>query len=155
MKKILQFFACQALVFTAGALGSLATTPNIPIWYESLNKPPLNPPNWIFAPVWSILYVLIGISLFLIIRSRAKDKTPSYILFGSQLALNTLWSLVFFGLRQPATALIVIIGLIASIILYIFFVREVSKTASKLFLPYLLWVSFATYLNISIIVLNK
>lgn len=155
IKKIIVFVLSIVTSFAAGALGSLATTPNIPSWYAALEKPVLNPPNWVFGPVWSILYVLMGIALALIIlKSSKQPKKKAYFWFGLQLALNTLWSLVFFGLHSPWLGVVVIIALIVSIVLTIRGFYKINKYAAWLLVPYLAWVCFATYLTIGIATLN-
>ena len=156
--KIRSFFiavACIATSFTAGAIGSLATIPNIPTWYASLEKPPLLPPNEVFGPVWTALYLLIGISLYLVVKTRSpKNKILAYSAFSAQLVLNTLWSLVFFGLHLPWLGVVVITLLITSILATIYYFRKYSSLAAWLFVPYLAWVCFASYLTISVAILN-
>lgn len=138
----------------AGAIGSIFTTPNIPNWYATLNKPNLNPPNWVFAPVWTTLYILMGISAY-ILWSKTKEMFSLQLkIFWVQLILNTLWSVVFFGLKDLFTSIIVIVALWFSIFLLIIKSLKVSKNAAYLLIPYLLWVSFATYLNTTIWLLN-
>lgn len=153
---VLAFIACVGLVFIVGGVGSIATLPNIPNWYAGLEKPPLNPPNTIFGPVWSFLYVLIGTSLFLVLRTKASKLLlqPALYWFGIQLVLNLLWSLVFFGLQAPWLAFAVIVCLIAAIIMTYMSFEPISKRAAYLLLPYLAWVCFATYLNGSVAYLN-
>lgn len=155
IKKIMVFALSIATSFAAGAIGSLATVSNIPSWYATLEKPALNPPNWVFGPVWSLLYLLMGIALALVVLKASKhSKEKAYIWFGIQLVLNTLWSLVFFGLHSPWLGVIVIIALIASIILTIREFYNVNKYSAWLLVPYLAWVCFATYLTIGVAVLN-
>lgn len=153
-----KFFASIFITFAAGWIGSLFTTPNIPTWYAALEKPPLIPPNEIFGPVWSALYLLIGIALFLVWiakDSRKKSgKLTAYMWFGAQLILNTLWSITFFSMQQPWLAAVVIALLIVSIIGTMVAFRKYDKWASYLFIPYLLWVGFATYLNMGVALLN-
>lgn len=153
LKQTAQFVVSIAVAFAAGGLGSLATIPNIPTWYAQLEKPPLLPPNEIFGPVWSVLYLLMGIALFLIWTSPNKKKL-AYAAFFAQLVLNTLWSFVFFGLHQPWLGLIVILLLIGAIIWTMYEFKRISKTATWLFIPYLLWVLFATYLTVGVAILN-
>ena len=142
--------------FTAGAIGSLATAPNIPTWYSVLTRPFLNPPNWIFGPVWSILYLLMGIALALVIlETNKQSKKHAYFWFGLQLILNTLWSLVFFGLHSPWLGVVVIIVLIISISMTIREFHRINRYSSWLLAPYLAWVCFAAYLTIGIAVLNS
>lgn len=125
-------------------------------WYQSLTKPPLNPPGWVFGPVWSTLYLLMGISLFLVWeRHDRRGATLAVDVFGAQLVLNAAWSPAFFTLHSPALALAIIIPMLILIALSILLFRRVSPPAGWLLLPYLAWVSFATYLNASIWWLNR
>lgn len=142
--------------YAAGAIGSLATTSNIPTWYAVLDKPPLNPPNWVFGPVWSTLYTLMGIALAIIIlKTTKKTKKPAYVWFAVQLALNTLWSLVFFGAHAYWLGVLVIVSLVISIVMTMRSFKPINPVAVWLLVPYLLWVSFATYLTIGLSVLNS
>lgn len=153
--KALKLIASLLIPFAAGAIGSLATTPNIPTWYAGLEKPLLNPPNFVFAPVWSALYLTLGISLFLVWTSKpARGKKLAYIVFGVQMFLNMLWSLVFFGLQTPELAIFVILLLLASIAATIVLFYKFSKVAAYLLIPYLLWTCFATYLTFGVAILN-
>lgn len=155
--KPLKLAVSVIIPFVAGAIGGLVTTPNIPAWYANLAKPALNPPNVVFGPVWSVLYLLMGISLYLVWASPAqkgKSKTPAYLFFAVQLVLNVLWSIVFFGLHQPAAAVGVIVLLVAAIILTGIWFYRLSKPAAYLLIPYLAWTSFATYLTVGVAVLN-
>ena len=155
--KAIPLIGSIAICFLAGAIGSLFTYQYIPTWYASLNKPFFNPPNWVFGPVWSTLYLMMGVSLYLIwqIHSKKKEKTVALKYFFTQLALNTLWSIVFFGLQAPLPAFIVIICLWIMIFLTIKQSFSLSKAAAWLLVPYLAWVSFASLLNISIVILNR
>lgn len=153
--KLVTFIIAQAVSFAAGAIGSLATFTNVNTWYATLDKPFFNPPNWVFGPVWTALYALMGISLYLVLTaSYQKTKKPALILFGVQLALNALWSLVFFGLHAPWAAVVIIVVLLACIIATIKMFWPISRTAAYLLLPYAAWVSFATALNMAIAILN-
>ena len=155
MSKKISIFAFSIFVsLIAGGIGSIATIPNIPSWYAQLDKPPLLPPNELFGPVWTLLYILMGIALALIILHKASNKKQAYTWFGVQLTLNTLWSIVFFGLHQQWIAAVIIIALIASIIMTMKKFRALAPAAFWLLVPYLTWVCFATYLNIGIAVLN-
>lgn len=138
----------------AGILGSLFTFSAIPTWYATLNKPSFSPPNWVFGPVWTILYFMMGISLYLIWISKSKQKQNAFILFFIQLGLNTLWSIVFFGLKNPTFAFIDIIALWIAIILTIQSFYKINKFAGYLLIPYFVWVSFASILNLFIVILN-
>jgi len=145
-----------ALPLAAGFVGSAFTSSAIPVWYATITKPALNPPSWVFAPVWTVLYVLMGVAAFLVWREglRRKDVKIALGMFTIQLLLNTLWSIIFFGLQSPGGALIEIFFLWAAILATILTFAKVSKPAAWLLLPYILWTSFAMYLNYSIWMLN-
>jgi len=154
--KILKLIAAILLCQGAGIAGSFFNIASIPTWYTTINRPFFNPPNWIFAPVWTTLFVLMGISLYLVWAKGFKEgkiKTAMTI-FGIQLGLNVLWSALFFGLQSPMLAFIEIVILWAAIYLTIAKFKEISKTAALLLVPYLFWVSFAAVLNLSIWLLN-
>jgi len=153
LRLIISIGICQL----AGFLGSLFTTPAIPTWYASLNKPSFTPPNWIFSPVWITLYLLMGISLFLVLHKGLHEKylNIALIIFGIQLLLNILWSMVFFGIKSPLAGFIVIIILWIAILITILYFFRISKAAGILLLPYILWVSFATVLNFFLFWLNR
>jgi benzodiazapine receptor len=154
-KKIMVFVSSIVASFAAGAVGSLVTIPNIPSWYTTLEKPVFSPPNWVFGPVWSILYLLMGIALALIILKVSKQsKNKAYFWFGLQLTLNALWSLVFFGLHSPWLGVAVITALIISILMTIREFHRIDKQPGWLLVPYLAWVCFAAYLTIGIAVVN-
>ncbi len=140
----------------AGIIGSIFTTSEIPNWYSNLIKPSLNPPSWLFGPVWITLYILMGISAFLIWKNGLEQKNikKSLSLFIIQLIFNSSWSIVFFKFHNPGLALINIIILWILILCTIISFHKISKTASRLLIPYILWVSFATYLNYAIYALN-
>lgn len=152
LKLITSILICQA----AGITGSLFTSPAIPTWYAALQKPSLNPPNWLFAPVWTLLFLLMGISFYLIWDKGLKNKKVriSIFIFGVQLILNILWSFLFFGLKSPFPAFIEIIILWFAILASIVSFYKISKVAGLLLLPYIFWVSFAAILNFFIWQLN-
>lgn len=154
LRLVYKFVVSVGVSFAAGGIGSLATTPNIPTWYADLDKPPLLPANEVFGPVWSVLYFMMGVALFLVWKSRSKKPGLLYVAFFLQLILNTVWSLVFLGSQQPAMGVAIILVLIGSIIWTIREFACVSKPAAMLLVPYLLWVGFATYLTIGVAVLN-
>lgn len=139
-----------------GILGSVFTFSAIPTWYATLNKPFFAPPNWIFGPVWTMLYLLMGISFFLIWKQGWKQKKTrsarNYFL--AQLSANFIWTPIFFGLKSPLIALVVIVILWGLIVVTIKKFLGVSKLAAYILMPYLLWVSFAALLNAAIVVLN-
>ena len=138
----------------AGVIGSVFTAGSVSTWYVTLAKPVFNPPNWLFGPVWTLLYLLMGISLWLVWRSKSKFKSIAILFFSIQLLLNILWSIIFFGLKSILGALIEIILLWALIIITIILFHRISKTAAWILLPYILWVTFAAILNFSIWLLN-
>lgn len=139
----------------AGIIGAFFTSPAIPNWYAGLTKPWFNPPAWIFGPVWTALYLLMGISLYLTwIGKKSKKRSCALKAFGIQLGLNSLWSIVFFGWQLPWVAFGEIIVLWLFIGLTILKQLKVSKLAAYLMLPYLVWVSFASILNLAIAWLN-
>jgi len=140
----------------AGVIGSVFTISAIPNWYAGLVKPALNPPAWVFGPVWTTLYALMGVAAFLIWRMGWERKEVKMALgvFGIQLFLNAIWSIIFFSLHSPGWALVDIVLLWLAIVWTIAVFYKISKPAAYLLVPYLLWVSFASYLNYAIWVLN-
>lgn len=139
----------------AGFLGSVFTIPSIPGWYAGLTKPFFNPPSWVFGPVWTTLYLLMAIAAYLIWASGSNNKTVSALkIFGVQLILNVFWSLVFFGIHEIVWGFIVIVALWVAIFITIKQFKKINSTASLLLWPYLAWVSFATLLNFSLLILN-
>ncbi len=156
MKRLPKLVVSIALCEAVGLLTTPFTVAAIPEWYASLIKPSFSPPNWIFGPVWTLLYFLMGVSFFLVWQlgwKKKKVQTAVYY-FGAQIALNFLWSIAFFGLRSPLLGLINIITLLLFIILTMRHFYPLSKPAFYLLVPYLLWVSFASLLNAAIVVLN-
>jgi tryptophan-rich sensory protein len=150
-----KFIISLALPFLAAFIGSSATFPAIPTWYASLNKPFFSPPNYLFAPVWTLLYLLMGISFYLV-WSKGKGKSLRFAtnVYLFQLILNTLWSIFFFGNRSPLMGLIIIVILWFMILITILRFYKINRTAGILLIPYILWVSFASVLNLSIFLLN-
>lgn len=148
---------CVLICEAAGAVGAYFTFPAVSSWYPGLIKPVFSPPNWLFGPVWTILYALMGISLYLVWKSGSPKKLiASYSkLFFVHLAVNSLWSIVFFGARNIFGALIVLVILWILIFTLIIKSAKMSKLASNLLLPYLAWVSFAGILNLSLFLLNR
>lgn len=155
MKRLLKLIASLAVVFSAAVIGNAASVQNIPTWYAALEKPVLNPPNFIFGPVWTVLYVLIGLSLYLFWTSAGSGKWSGYVAFGVQMVLNALWSVVFFGLQLPLFGVFVIVLLDIMVVVTIVLFYEKSQKAAYLLVPYLLWILFATYLSVSIWLLNS
>jgi len=155
IKAFPSLFICLLIPLAIGGLSGFATASGINDWYVTLNKPPFNPPNYLFAPVWTCLYILMGISLFIIWRSPiGQIRTNALIIFTLQILLNFLWSFLFFKFNMPGLALIEIVMIWISILAMIIIFSHISKPASYLQIPYLLWVSFATILNAAIWHLN-
>lgn len=174
-----KLIAAVAITEFAGIVGSVFTTPAIPTWYATLTKPTVNPPAWIFGPVWTALYALMGVSLYLVWKNGWKvqhhiferkqiawnylserfwrgqwQKENVVAIFGIQLLLNILWPYIFFGLHAPGAAFFEMIMLWFAIIYTIVNFYRISKLAAYLLIPYLLWVSFALYLNYAVWMLN-
>jgi benzodiazapine receptor len=150
---VLSLLVFFVLCFAVAGLGSLATTPNIPTWYATLNKPSWNPPNWLFGPVWTFLYAMMAVAGWLVWKR--VGWATAIICFAVQLALNLAWSFIFFGAHQTGLAFLEIILLWLAILATIISFFPVSKTAAALLIPYLLWVSFAAILNFTIWRLNS
>ncbi|WP_424002924.1 TspO/MBR family protein [Maribacter sp. IgM3_T14_3] len=157
MKRKFKYILIGIIICSAiGFLSSVVTQSSVTGWYLTLNKPSFNPPNWVFAPVWSALYIMMGISAGWVWAKGFHHKWVKTGLyhFGFQLLLNGLWSIVFFGLKQPFYGLLVIMALLVVLSLTIKWFNVVSKFAAILLIPYLLWVCFATALNYKIWELN-
>lgn len=140
-----------------GGLGSLATASSIPTWYRELNKPSWNPPDWVFGPAWTLLYILMGIAAWLVWRRgwEIQSVRVALVLFAVQLVFNLLWSVIFFGLRSPGLALAEIIILWALILATAIQFFRLDVVSGVLLLPYLLWVTFASVLNGAVWFLNR
>jgi len=153
---IAEFGAAILLCEFAGFIGSLYTTPSIPVWYIFLRKPVATPPGDVFGYAWSILYLLMGISLFIVWRKRTLEKplTRESALFTIQLLLNIFWSIMFFTFQSTLGGLLVIAALWFIIFFTINAFYRVSRIAAYLLVPYLIWVTFAMYLNAGIWLLN-
>jgi benzodiazapine receptor len=155
-QRVLLLVFSIGICYVAAAIGSYFTGSSVGTWYVTLVKPPVAPPGWVIGAVWTVLYLLMGIALFLVLeedRSRPEVKL-GIGLFAVQLGLNVLWSLLFFGLQSPALALVGILILWASVAATLLQFLKVSRPAAYLLVPYLAWVSFATLLNAWILVLN-
>lgn len=151
MPKIIKFLISILICEGVGMAGSLFTSPSIPNWYQNLSKPSFNPPSWVFAPVWTLLFFLMGVAFYLVwIDKSGRSKRTAVLVFFQQLALNLLWSALFFGLHNPFLAFVEIIVLWLAILMTIFYFSKISKTSAWLLAPYILWVSFAAVLNFSI-----
>lgn len=141
------------LCLAVGGIAGWATAQSVNDWYLTLNRPSWNPPNWLFAPVWTTLYIVMAIAAWLVWRTNDNVR-PALTLFFVQLALNFAWSFLFFGARSPLLGLIEILALLAAIIATTSAFFRRSTLAGVLMLPYLVWVSFATFLNFTIWRLN-
>lgn len=154
MHNSLKLIISLALPQLIGGLGAFFTITSVQSWFTTLAKPNWNPPSWLFGPVWTALYVLMGIACYLIWKSDQPQKKPLLKLYIVQLILNGLWSPAFFGMESPFLGLLVIVPLWVAIVLCIVQFRKVSPLASGLMVPYLFWVTFATALNAAIFSLN-
>ncbi|MFA6190170.1 MAG: TspO/MBR family protein [Candidatus Staskawiczbacteria bacterium] len=175
VKLVISIIICEL----AGVVGSVFTVSEIRNWYSGLNKPFFNPPNWIFGPVWTTLFILMGISLYLVWNNNWKpqnklnlkgkkpwnslsekfltgswQKANLILIFSIQLILNILWSIVFFGMHSPGAAFFILLMLWVAIVFTIINFYRVSKISALLLAPYILWVSFAGFLNFIIWMLN-
>ena len=157
MKQTGDLFALAFFLFTCfllGSVGGMITATSVNTWYPNLEKPFLTPPDWVFAPVWSILYLLVGLSGWLSWRQRAPERKKALLIFLIQLGFNLAWPFIFFGARLIGTALIEITVLLIVIIVNIIAFWRIKPLSGLLMLPYALWVAYATVLNVSIWILN-
>lgn len=153
---ILTLIICLLIPLVTGSLSGLANVGSLNEWYVQLNKPSFNPPGYLFGPVWTVLYLLMGVSLYLVWKSPdTKLRDYALIAFGIQMVLNFAWSFIFFYFHQPGWALVDIIALWFSILIMTLVFYRISPISSLIQIPYLLWVSFASVLNASIWLLNK
>ena len=151
--KFLSFILFGLITYSASVIGGLVTVSFKEPWYSLINKPTFNPPSWVFAPVWTILYLMMTIAIWLFWHSKNKDMNTIYIYF-IHIVLNTTWSIVFFGLHQILLALFVLIVLILMIIILILRFKRVNIVSYYLMIPYLLWCCYALVLNFKIFLLN-
>jgi translocator protein len=156
MKPIFKLLISISIPLAVGALSGYLTSSAISGWYATLNKPSFNPPNYLFGPVWTTLYTMMGIAYFFVWNNTlvSENKNKAYLFYWIQLFLNFMWSIVFFYYQNPAVALMVIILMLVTIASTIFWFRKFSIIASWLLLPYICWVSFATALNFELWRLN-
>ncbi len=155
MRRLISLTSCILLTMSVGGLSGYATLDGVTGWYTTLNKPSFNPPNYLFGPVWSLLYLLMGISLFLILRAKKSPaRSKSIAAFTVQLILNFFWSIIFFRFHAVGIALVEIVLMWLAILAMIVISYRVNKPASLLQIPYICWVSFATLLNAAIYYLN-
>lgn len=152
VKLVVSIVLCELI----GSIGSIFTAPSIPNWYASLTKPWFTPPNWVFAPVWITLFLLMGIALYLVWNKglEKKEVKLAVSVFGVQFILNVLWSLLFFGLQSPFYAFIEIIILWIVILVTIIKFYQISRPAAVILLPYIIWVTIAASLNYYVWILN-
>ena len=153
LRLIISILICNS----AGFIGSFFTASAIPVWYASLVKPAFNPPGWVFGPVWTALYIMMGVSMYIVWQKglKKRENKTAMAVFGVQLVLNASWSIIFFGMGAPLAAFIEIIFLWIAILATIILFYRLSKKASYLLVPYILWVSFAAVLNFAIFYLNR
>jgi len=154
---VLKLLATLSVVLAAGGIGALATTRATPMWYQTLKKPSFDPPEWLFGPAWTLLYLLMAVAAWLVWKQGigAAGVKLALAVFLVQLVLNALWSVFFFGLRSPLAGLVDIVGLWLAIVATIILFFRVSVPAGVMLLPYIAWVSFAALLNAAILRLNR
>ena len=156
MNQVIKCAVAILIPLIVGGISGFFTTQSVQGWYATVNKPWFNPPNWIFGPVWTTLYIMMGVAFFLIWKSEADIdlKKQAMLFYFVQLALNFCWSLIFFYAQQPGWAFLEIIAMGCMIIVTIIWFGKISSTAAWLLVPYISWVSFAAILNYSIWRLN-
>ncbi|MEO0198796.1 MAG: TspO/MBR family protein [candidate division WOR-3 bacterium] len=156
MPKIVKFIISLGTPLLIGVVGGIFTSSSVQTWYREISKPSFTPPSWVFGPAWTLLYILMGISFYLVwvknFGGRAQFILP---LYAGQLLLNLLWSLFFFGLKNPLLGLFDIVFLWLLILLNVYNFWKVSLVSGVLLIPYLMWVTFATALNAGVVLLNK
>ena len=146
---------CLAIPLGVGGVSALLTSGNMQL-FEEINKPPLSPPGWLFPVVWTTLYIMMGVALYLVVMAKdTKSNLPAYISFGVQLFFNFFWSIIFFNAKAYLFAFIWLVLLWVAIVVNIYFFYKINKTAGKILIPYLIWVTFAAYLNFATWYLNK
>jgi tryptophan-rich sensory protein len=144
-----------AIPLGVGGLSALLTSGNMKM-FETIDKPPLSPPGWLFPVVWTVLYVLMGVALYKVITTKTKEGNfPAIISFGVQLCFNFFWSIIFFNAQAYLFAFIWLLLLWVAIVANIYFFSKINQASAKLLIPYLVWVSFAGYLNLGIYILNR
>ena len=156
MNNSIKLIIAIAIPVAVGAISGFFTATGVESWFQTITKPSWNPPSWIFAPVWTTLYIMMGVALFLVWKSDSSDilKKTAITLLTIQLVLNFFWSFIFFDQHQIGWALVEIIAMWIFILLTIFAFGNISKLAAWLLVPYISWVSFATILNYTIWKLN-
>ena len=151
--KFLSFILFGLITYSASVIGGLVTLGFKEPWYSIINKPTFNPPSWVFAPVWTTLYLMMTIAVWLFWHSRNRDMNTIYIYF-IHIVFNTTWSIVFFGLHKIFLALVVLLILIFLIIILILRFKRVNLVSYYLMIPYLLWTTYALFLNLNLLILN-
>ena len=156
MKPIFKFIIAVAIPLVVGSVAGFFTSSSVDEWFVTVDKPSFNPPNWVFAPVWTVLYILMGIAFFLVWRksSPGKIRKVAFTLYFAQLFVNFIWSILFFYLHRPGWAFADILILWILIVLTMVCFARISSTARWLLVPYLAWVSFAAVLNYTIWLMN-
>jgi benzodiazapine receptor len=155
-RDLLGLFAFIILCLAVSVGGGAITATSVDTWYQALEKPPFNPPDWLFAPVWTALYIMMGIAACRVWRLRSFEATrTAFSVFGVQLCLNLAWSFLFFGLQRIDLALLEIVILLVAIIANTIMFWRIERLAGLLFVPYVAWVAYATNLNASLWLLNK
>lgn len=152
---MLALFAFVVLCLVVSVLGGAVTATSVTTWYPTLVKPSFNPPNWAFAPVWTILYICMAVAAWRVWRQKTADgRRLALIAFGVQLALNLAWSFIFFGAQWIGLAMVEIAALLLAIIATAVLFWRIDRPAGLLFVPYIAWVGYATTLNVSLWILN-
>lgn len=154
MNKTIKFLISVIGANLIGSIGIIFTGPNISNWYTTINKAPFNPPNWVFGPAWTLLFILMGWAFYIIWTTKAKNKTTAYWAFAIQFVLNILWSAIFFGAKLPGWAFFEIIVFWFAILWTFVVFYRINKMAGYLLIPYILWVTFASILNYYVWILN-
>ncbi|HMB17369.1 MAG TPA: TspO/MBR family protein [Candidatus Paceibacterota bacterium] len=154
IKRIFKFLISIILPLGVGFASSFATMSSVSTWYQEIAKPVFTPPDWLFAPAWTALYVLMGLAFYNIWISESKYKSKAAFFFLIQLVLNGLWSVIFFGLQAPLAAFVELVSLLILIIITTYYSYKISKHTIWYLLPYIGWVTFAGALNLSIVLLN-
>ncbi len=153
-QKIVLFIISLVLPQLAGFVGAMATFRAVDTWYQEIAKPALTPPSWVFGPVWTLLYLLMGVALYLVLL-RPEPKKRAVTLFSFQLVFNALWSVLFFGVGRFDLAFVELCLLWGFILLTYIHFRRLDRRAGRLLVPYLVWVSFAGYLNLTFWLINR
>ncbi len=154
--QISKLFVSLLLPLGIGAIAGIFTAKDIPEWYATLHQPTFNPPNWVFGPVWTTLYILLGISFFMVWKLEAnKERNRAILIFIAQLLLNFAWSFFFFYFKRIGVALIDIVALWLMIVVMLVHFHRLKPLAMYINIPYLLWVAFATALNVAYFWLNR